>query len=178
QCPFQPRLGQERHAIARLDPQLAQAQRDRPHPLLRLPVRDRGPGAARLVTERGGVARILLHGIEEQPRQGARVHGRNLTTRVTLSRAGPAANSVSAAASIRMAIGLLVRSPTLAWMRAGVALPARATITPVVSFTTVSSAVSNVAQRIVAGTGSPRPSKATPIGRRVSSSSSESGTSA
>src|SRR5207247_2652721 len=80
--PFQPRLGQERHAIAWLDPQLAQAQRDRPHPLLRLPVRDRGPGAARLVTESGGVARILLHGIEEQPRQGARVHGRNLTTKV------------------------------------------------------------------------------------------------
>src|SRR5207245_10590693 len=45
-----------------------------------------------------------------------------LAARLTLSRVAPGANRVSAAASTRIAIGLLGRGPTLAWMRAGVAL--------------------------------------------------------
>ena len=83
--------------------------------------------------------------------------------------------SLSAVCGTAMVPAAYVAGARLANARAGVALACLPTITPVVSFTTVSSAVSSVAQRTVAATESPWPSTAKPCRRSVSSSSSESG---
>src|SRR5205823_4066210 len=50
---------------------------------LHFAVRGRRPDASHLGAEGGRMAGVLLHRVEEQPRQGARDHGRNLTTNVT-----------------------------------------------------------------------------------------------
>src|SRR5260370_1264443 len=83
QGPFEPRLSENRHVVTRRDAELAQTQRDRPHPLQRVPVRHRLPHAGRLVAKRSWVSGVALDGAEQQLGERARAHGRNLTTKVS-----------------------------------------------------------------------------------------------
>src|SRR5207244_5245556 len=108
QGPFEPRLRQDRDPVARRDSELPEAERDGAHPFRRLAVRHWRPHAARLIPERGGLARMLLDRVKEQPRQrasGGAVHGRNRTTNVT---GEPA-----------------TRVPTARWARAVTTAPSR-----------------------------------------------------
>src|SRR3989454_173341 len=84
QRPFGPVLRNDRDFIARLDTQLAQAERDGLHPFERLAMRDGDPGAANFRPERRREAGMPIDRSEEQLSQRASAHGPNSTTNVGL----------------------------------------------------------------------------------------------
>src|SRR5437868_14649564 len=79
QRPFEARLRENGHAVARPDAELEQAGAERLHAIRHLPVRDRPPRPVGLVPERRGMIGVPLHGAEEQLGQGAGAHGTNRT---------------------------------------------------------------------------------------------------
>src|SRR5256885_1833679 len=123
QRPFQARLREDGHAVARADAELEQAGAQRLHALRDLPVRDRAPRPVGLVPERGGMTGVPLHTAEEQLGQGAGAHGSNCTVNrigepgsraltprlalavtTTLARAGPAMRRSRTAATPRASV--------------------------------------------------------------------------
>src|SRR5207302_9760298 len=79
QRPFEARLRENGHTVARPDAELEQAGAERLHALRHLSVRDRAPRPVGLVPERRGVIGVPLHSAEEQLGQGAGAHGTNRT---------------------------------------------------------------------------------------------------
>src|SRR5207247_8360312 len=83
QRPLDPRLGEDRHAVPRLDAELAEPQREVPGAPLGVAVGDGLPGAADLRSIRAGQpVGVPRHRLEEQLRQRPLLHGRNPTTKV------------------------------------------------------------------------------------------------